>query len=463
LIQSPCPTVTPANNNTDPTMTEHTLSSSQSLRFLGLNLNGGVFKVHMLTFYLSCYMAIMLATFVPQTQPFLLSEVLHLDTSRQGVVSGNLNFWGEIVIIVTVGLWGSLSDRIGRRAVTSMGFILIAAGIFMYGFARDIPGLLLGRVIYSAGIAAISTMLITLMADYVSNPSRGKATGFLGIMNGLGAMTAALFLLKLPAMFKSGGMDAEAAAFATYSTMAAITLAVGIAMFFGLRRGRDQTHVDKTPMLRQLREGIAEGRRPIIALAYTASFVARGNLAVVGTFFTLWASVYGTTELGLTSAEAIKKGGGILAISYGASLLSAPVFGIMVDRMNRVSALAVSLLVGAVGYGSTYWLDDPFSLPTIISLVLIGMAEVGCIITSGVLIAEQAPDRLRGSVVGVFTLTGAIGILVASVVGGYLFDHWLKTGPFVFFGIIAALVLLWALLLRRRPVGSSGELPTKAH
>jgi MFS family permease len=76
------------------------------------------------------------------------------------------------------------------------------------------------------------------------------------------------------------------------------------------------------------------------------------------------------------------------------------------------------------------------------------MAEVGCIITSGVLIAEQAPDRLRGSVVGFFTLSGAVGILIASVVGGYLFDHWMKTGPFVFFGVLSALVMVWALLLR---------------
>ncbi|MCB1710694.1 MAG: MFS transporter, partial [Halioglobus sp.] len=360
------------------------------------------------------------------------------------------------------GLWGSLSDRIGRRLVTAAGFVLIAAGIFMYGCARDIPGLLIGRVIYSAGIAAISTMLITLMADYVSNPSRGRATGYLGIMNGLGAMTAALFLLKLPAMFKSGGMDAEGAAFATYATMATVTLAIGAVMFFGLRGGRQAFHGRKTPMLHQLREGIAEGRRPIIALAYSASFVARGNLAVVGTFFTLWASVYGSSELGMTSAEAIKKGGGILAISYMASLLSAPLFGMMVDRMNRVSALAMSLLVGATGYGSTYWLQDPFGLPAIASLVLIGMAEVGCIITSGVLIAEQAPDRLRGSVVGVFTLTGAIGILVASVVGGYLFDHWQQTGPFVFFGLISAAVLLWALLLRGRPAGSSAAMAATA-
>ena len=122
----------------------------------------------------------------------------------------------------------------------------------------------------------------------------------------------------------------------------------------------------------------------------------------------------------------------------------------MSDRINRVTALAVTLGIGAVGYGGTFFLEDPFSLATIGCLILIGMAEVGCIITSGVLIAEQAPDRLRGSVVGVFTLTGAIGILIASVAGGYLFDHWLKTGPFVFFGMISGLVMVWALVLRSR-------------
>ena len=36
-------------------------------------------------------------------------------------------------------------------------------------------------------------------------------------------------------------------------------------------------HEEKRPMMRQLREGIAEGARPVIALAYTSSFVALGT------------------------------------------------------------------------------------------------------------------------------------------------------------------------------------------
>ena len=129
-------------------------------RFLGMHLNGGVMRGHMLSFYLACYAAIMLATFVPQTQPFLLDQVLGMDPSKQGVASGNLNFWGEIVIIITVGLWGSLSDRIGRQAVSALGFALIAAGIALYGVARDLPGLYLARGVYAAGIAAVSTCLL---------------------------------------------------------------------------------------------------------------------------------------------------------------------------------------------------------------------------------------------------------------------------------------------------------------
>lgn len=419
-------------------------------RFLGVLLSSDTAVRHMLFFYLACYAAIMLASFVPQTQPFLLAEVLRLDASRQGVVSGNLNFAGEIVIIVTVGLWGSLSDRVGRRRITAAGFLLAAAGLLLYGASQSISGLLLARVVYAAGIAAVSTMLITLMADYVRDSSRGKATGLLGVMNGLGAMTAALFLLQLPSAFMSAGMDAESAAQATYGTMTAVAVLIGVAMYAGLRKDAAAARERRAPLLRRLAEGFAEARREVIALAYAASFLARGNLAVVGTFFTLWASVYGTAELGLTAAEAIARGGGVLAVSYAASLLSAPLFGLLSDRVNRVSALACALLVSAAGYGGALFLENPFSPATVVCLVIIGMAEVGCIITSGVLIAERAPDRIRGSVIGVFTLSGAVGILIASLIGGYLFDHWRMTGPFAFFGLIAALIFVWALSFRLR-------------
>jgi MFS family permease len=185
-------------------------------------------------------------------------------------------------------------------------------------------------------------------------------------------------------------------------------------------------------------------------LAYGASFVARGNLAVVGTFLALWLTTHGTVELGMTAADALAKAGMIIGISYMAAFVGAPIFGILTDRMSRTAALMITLGIAFVGYGGTFFVVDPFGGVMIGFMILVGLSEVGCIITSGVLIAQQSPKEIRGSVIGIFNLTGAIGILVASKVGGYLFDHWRAAGPFVFFGCVALLVLIWALLVSRR-------------
>lgn len=434
--------------------------------FWGIQLTEGVQKKNMLGFYLTCFTAIMLASFVPQTQPFLLTEVLQIAVGKQGAISGNLAFSGEIVIILSVAVLGSLSDKIGRRAVTALGYVFMAGGIFLYGLATSVNDLLIARCVYAAGIAAASTMIITLMADYALDQSRGRATGILGIMNGLGAMVSALFLLRLPAIYQGQGFSASDAAFATYSTMAAITFAVAIILFFSLQRGTASQDESRVSLIKQLQEGFSAARLPGIRLAYAASFVARGNLAVVGTFFTLWASVYGTEQLGLTSAEAIKKGGLLLTISYIASLLSAPFFGILCDRIDRVHALIISLVIAVIGYCGTFFFENPFGPGVLVCLVFIGMAEVGCIITSGVLIAEQAPDKIRGSVIGVFTLSGAVGILLTSVVGGQLFDHWMQSAPFFILGVCAGAVIFWALLLQNNihPIHHAGgeKLPIEA-
>ena len=80
--------------------------------------------------------------------------------------------------------------------------------------------------------------------------------------------------------------------------------------------------------------------------------------------------------------------------------------------------------------------------------IIIGLGEVGCVITSSTLIAQESPVRIRGAVVGFFSACGAIGILIASKVGGQLFDVWSPTGPFVLFGFFAFVVALCGIGLR---------------
>ncbi|HEY1075807.1 MAG TPA: MFS transporter, partial [Fontimonas sp.] len=421
------------------------------LRFLGLDLQQGIGRVHLSHFLIASFAAIMLSSFLPQMQAFLFSEFLQLPQERHGRVSGMLNFWQEIVIIAVVAVVGPLSDRWGRKPLMAGGFLLMALGIALHPQASSVAELLAYRCVFAVGVAAVIVIMVTLLADYVADRSRGKAAGYQGVMNGLGAVVAVFLLLRLPALFQKNGSTAIEAGTDTYYLVAGIAAVAGLMMLFGLKSGRPQAAVEaRLPFMQGLRAGYSAARDPRIALAYGASFIARGNLAIVGTFLALWGANHGTTELGLERAAALAKAGMLVGMAQGVALLGAPIFGILADKLDRVKALAIALLVSGLGYSSTFFVHDPFGGLMMVSAMLIGLGEVGCIITSGVLISQQSPEHNRGAIIGTFNLSGAVGILVASVAGGWLFDHWREPGPFVVFGLLALAMMVWALLLTRR-------------
>lgn len=419
-------------------------------RFIGLTLAPGVIPKNAIVFYFACLFSIMVATFIPQGQPFLLTEFLNIPQSEHGKTSGFINFWAEVIIILTTMVAGPLSDKIGRKAVTSAGFFLMALGTFLYPYAESVIHLTIFRCVYAFGIAATSCMIVTIVADYFEDEHRGKATGMLGVMNGLGAMTTVFLLLRLPSYFQSQGMTAIEAGHASYTLVAVLTLLMGIATLLWLKKhDRDQVQVHES-LKHQIKEGLAAASDLGIRLAYSASFLARGNLMIVGTFFTLWVTNYGTTELGLSRAEALVKAGMVVGVAQTFALFGAPLFGILADKIDRVKALAIAALISAIGYSSTFFITDPLSTEMFICAIFIGLGEIGCIITSGVLIAQQSPEKIRGATIGMFTMFGAVGILFASVAGGYYFDAWRPAAPFVIFGVIAMAIFIWACLIANK-------------
>ncbi|CAA0081988.1 Putative metabolite transport protein YjhB [Zhongshania aliphaticivorans] len=421
--------------------------------FLGVQLSNAILPSNLIGFYGACFAGILLSTFMPQMQPYVLSEFLQIPEKEQGVVSGNIAFWGEIAIIIAAGFWGTMSDKVGRRHVMAVSFVIMAVGVAGFPFAQSYPQLIFFRIIFGVGVAAFSCMTITIMADYVNDRSRGKATGFLGLANGFGAMTTVFLILRLPAIFQGQGLDPHAAGMLTYFIIAGVSLLFAVWMWLSLKKhdvANQKTESDS--FLEITKKGFRAAKDQGVALSYAAAFVSRGNLAIVGTFFTLWLANYGTSELGLSRADALARGGLIVGIAQGVTLIGAPLFGILSDRLARVDALIVSLLVSFIGYGGTFFIDDPFSTKMIICAIFIGLGEVGVIITSAVLIAQQTPAKIRGAVIGFFNLSGAVGILVAAKFGGYLFDNWRESGPFVLFGLLALAVTIWAVIIRKKVI-----------
>ena len=135
---------------------------------------------HLLVYYIASVSALVLFTFAPQAQPFVLTELLGIAESEQGVLSGNVSLFAEIVILFSIGAWGVLSDRLGRRLVFGAGFLLMGVGAYLTASVDSVLTLYLYRGVFALGAAAVTTMLATVIADYVVDEDRGKGSGIGG-------------------------------------------------------------------------------------------------------------------------------------------------------------------------------------------------------------------------------------------------------------------------------------------
>jgi MFS family permease len=357
-----------------------------------------------------------------------------------------LQFWQEVVLLATIGWWGVLSDRFGRRPMYVAAFVVVALGYALYAFATTVPTLLAYRLVIGFGIAGAAAMLSTITADYPEESSRGKLTGIAFFLNGLGSVVFFLGLTKLPMLFEHNGVDQLWAGRYAFLAVAGIALCGGLVML-GLRPGRPDVHAARTPLLKLLGEGMAAARAPRIALCYGSAFAARADMAIITIFITLWVVQFGATA-GMSAPLATAKAGMVVSIIQSASLIWTPIFGFICDRFDRVSMLIVSFLLAASGYGWIGMIEDPTATSSIPALVCLGVGQGSAILGSTLLMGKEAPVQIRGSVFGLQSFCGGLGILAISAGGGRLFDNVGPHAPFVAMGIANAVILLWGIAVR---------------
>jgi MFS family permease len=78
------------------------------------------------------------------------------------------------------------------------------------------------------------------------------------------------------------------------------------------------------------------------------------------------------------------------------------------------------------------------------------MGESAAILSGAAVIGQEAEEKVRGAVVGLFNLCGSIGTLIIVFVGGFIYDAWMPGAPFVMVGVINLLVMVVAITIRRR-------------
>jgi len=419
----------------------------------------GVSRLNVFTLLFGSFFGIAMMSFINASQPYIFTEILKIPAAEQGQLAGDMTFYQEIVIILTIGLVGALSDKLGRKPLYVAAFALIAVGYVLYPLAQSIDQLILFRLVFACGFACNTAMLPSVANDYPQEPSRAKMLAVCFTLNGLGFILILTPLRFLLPFFSEIANDPVVAGRYWLWSAAAICLVVSTVLLIGLKSGAPEQLQARDPFLATVRIGIVAARKPRIALAYVAAIVSRGDLAVLSTFFTLWLTQAGA-KVGMTTGEANAQAIKFYILIQVFALCWLPVMGWLLDRIDRVAGLALAMLLAGAGYFSLSLLDDPLGPGMYFVAALVGMGEMSANIASLTLIGSEAPVKGRGAVIGLFSLFGAIGILIVAKVGGYMFGSN-PVAPFVLVASANVVVLVLALAMlayfRKNKSGSVQE------
>ena len=418
-------------------------------RYLGIELSEGIQRRHLLAYFVAAFISSSYAGALAMLQPGLL-QVMEIDPGRQAMLTGNLSAMQELILIGLMGVMGVLADRYGRKPVYIFGLLATAAGFTFYPFANSVAELVIYRIIVALGSAAMIGMMVTVIADYSRNSTRGKANGLQGMIATLGAFLPPL-LGALPRLFVGQGFDELAAQQMTFAIAGSLGVIGAAEVAIGLApHVKSASHIARESIVSSLGHGVRAARDPGIALSYGAAFISRGDLAVTGAFMSLWLVQFGIAELGMQPSQAMFELAvpRVLAVVSGA-LVGSLAMGYISDKVSRVTAVSLASGLAAAVYLSIFFVSDPTATWVMFLLAVMGVAEISAFVSSQALVGERAAANRRGAIIGFFGVSGAVGILIGTAGGGWLFAHIGPFAPFVLFGILNGLVFLWSLRVRR--------------
>lgn len=331
---------------------------------------------------------------------------------------------------------GYIADRRGMKLILLAGLIVFILGSLLY---LVIPPtfLLFVRFIQGLGAAALSTVSITLVAQYFAAGSgRGRAFGIYNMLKGAGYVIA-------PAL---GGFLMQAHGFSMIFIVSAAVGLVALLLSLLLPADRPRKLADDDDGI-TLKEFFLIFREPRLLPVYGVIVV---NMFLVGILFG-FLPVY-LHSIGYTPLQS----GVTVSISTASYLLVQPLAGHLADKVAIRTTVLIGLLVAAIAIVATTFATGA---ALIVILILAGIG-VGTVWTnSDALVSSMVEQSKLGASMGAAQSFKEFGDMVGPLLIGLLTQLFgVRTG-FVACGAVA-IAFVFLLARASRPAQTAApQLP----
>jgi EmrB/QacA subfamily drug resistance transporter len=136
---------------------------------------------------LGMFVAILSSTVVSTALPQIVSDLGGTQSSYTWVVTSTL-----LALTVSTPVWGKLADLVDRKLLIQTGLVIYVAGSILAGLAQSTAWLIACRVIQGLGIGGLTALVQVVLSDLVSPRERGRYSGYLGAVFGVGTVAGPL-------------------------------------------------------------------------------------------------------------------------------------------------------------------------------------------------------------------------------------------------------------------------------
>lgn len=390
-------------------------------RFIGISL-AAIFGLRMLGLFL------VLPVFVVFAEHFPGGDNLAL----VGIALGAYGLTQACLQIV----YGSASDRWGRKPIIIFGLLLFALGSVVAAMADHLYWIIAGRVIQGAG--AISAAVTALASDLIPPEKRTRVMAMIGSSIGL---VFALSLVAAPILYGLIGMDGIFWLTAVLAVAAIGVLIKAVPIAPPIIHGAPVSlwSVLVHPQLARLNFGVFA-----LHLTQTALWVMVPSALVSG-------------GLGIAAHWQIYLPAVLLSfVVMVPAIIAAEKYGHMKPIFN--AAISVLLLVS----GGLYWAgNNAWALGFWLTLFFVAFNILEA--TQPSMISRIAPPHAKGKALGLYNTLQALGLFAGGLLGGYLTQD---LGPAAVYVFCAVLALVWLGLAQRMAFPSKPAAtpsPSSAH
>ncbi len=402
-------------------------------------------------------------------EPALIgSKVITLAPTRtsDAAVFGAVTFGGLLVAVVAQPLIGAWSDRTRTRLGRRLPFMLtgtacVVAGLILIASASSIAALVVGLLVTQLGINGVLASWQPVIAEGVSQPQRGVASGFKAGFDLAAAIVGRLAAAAVISRAPEWGSIALYAAIAVPIAGLLFTLLVTI-WGMGVDRSPPPTPGAPVPVSRVLRYAFTADVKSHPAFGWWFANRVLFWAGVIGSsVFLLFAA---QDVFGMNEAEAQRTIGRVIVVLGAALAVVILPAGWLADRVGRRPMVIVAGVMAAAG-AVVAVVNFNLILPV---AVLIG-AGTGIYLSSSLaLINDIVPKGDAARYLGVANIATAGGSALARLGGGTLISGLNgATGSNVIgyqalYVVVAVLFLLSAIVMALAPAVHRTNSPNHA-